>query len=139
MNAEAEHIRNLLKKAFGDLDSARYLLTAPEPSTDVICFHCQQAVEKFLKAWLAHNGINIPRTHNISELLKISGRVSPDIGAIEHVDVLTPYAVEIRYAENFYTPSLDEAKKAVELAGEAELFIKGLFQGSGFDISMAGE
>lgn len=70
----------------------------------VICFHCQQAVEKFLKAWLAHNGINIPRTHNLSELLKIAGRVSPNIGAIEHVDVLTPYAVEIRSRRTFTLP-----------------------------------
>ena len=139
MNAEAEHIRNLLTKGFGDLESARYLLTAPTPSTDVICFHCQQAVEKFLKAWLSHNGINTPRTHNISELLKIAGRISPDIKAIEHVDVLTPYAVEIRYAENFYTPTLDEAKRAVELADETALFVKGLFQNDGVDVGMADE
>lgn len=139
MNVEREHILNLLKKAFSDLDSARYLLTAPKPSTDVICFHSQQAVEKFLKAWLAHKGISIPRTHNLSELLKIAGRVSPDIGAIEHVDVLTPYAVEIRYAEDFYTPTLDEAKNAVELAGEVASFVVGLFQKDGFDVGRTGE
>ncbi len=34
-------------------------------ATSSVCFHCQQAVEKFLKAYLIANGIDIKKTHNI--------------------------------------------------------------------------
>jgi HEPN domain-containing protein len=38
-------------------------------ATSAVCFHCQQAVEKFLKAYLIANGFDIKRTHNIEYLL----------------------------------------------------------------------
>ena len=38
-----------LIKADNDLKTAEFGLTANEPITDTICFHCQQAAEKYLK------------------------------------------------------------------------------------------
>jgi len=35
---------------------------------DTVCFHCQQAVEKYLKAYLVHNEISFPHTHNLGSL-----------------------------------------------------------------------
>jgi HEPN domain-containing protein len=45
-----------IKKAQNDLESAKILYREKGP-TDSLCFHCQQAVEKHLKAFLVFNHI----------------------------------------------------------------------------------
>ncbi len=61
-------------------------------------FHAQQAVEKALKAVLAHRAVVFRRTHDIAELLDLLEDAC--IGTpphAEHLDELNPYAVEMRY------------------------------------------
>ena len=41
-----------LDKAENDLLSAQRLMSFKNPTTDTISFHCRQAIEKFLKAYL---------------------------------------------------------------------------------------
>ena len=62
-----------LKKSEHDLGTAKItFLNKPEYS-DTICFHCQQAVEKALKAVWIKLGIKIVKTHDLLFLLdKIS-------------------------------------------------------------------
>ena len=48
-----------------------------------VCFHCQQAVEKFLKAFLIANEVEIKKTHNIEFLLSVCGEIDSNFGAIE--------------------------------------------------------
>jgi HEPN domain-containing protein len=66
---------------------------------DSLCgFHAQQAVEKGLKAVLAHAGVVFRRTHDIAELLDLlddAGIEAPPHA--DHLDELNPYAVEMRY------------------------------------------
>jgi HEPN domain-containing protein len=50
-----------------DEASARYLFGMRPLPLEVICFHCQQAVEKTLKAVLAKHRLDIPRTHDLLE------------------------------------------------------------------------
>jgi hypothetical protein len=45
-------INKWLIKADNDLKTAEFCLTAEQPITDTICFHCQQAVEKYLKLFI---------------------------------------------------------------------------------------
>lgn len=89
-----------------------------------ICFHAQQAVEKAIKAVLSAGTIEFPLTHDIEELLEITG--SNDINLPESVreaGLLTPYAVETRYpgywmdvTENDVQDALRIAKKVIEWA-----------------------
>jgi HEPN domain-containing protein len=59
------YIESWLNKAEHDLISAQRLLEIEPMILDNACFHCQQAVEKCLKAYLIYNGFDIERTHNI--------------------------------------------------------------------------
>jgi uncharacterized protein YecE (DUF72 family) len=45
---------------------------------------------------------------------------------------LTPYAVEIRYPDEFYFPSLEEAKEAIKIAEEVKSFVIEKLNKSGF-------
>lgn len=53
-----------LDRADADLEAAvRLSVGAQGTLIGVVCFHAQQAVEKYLKAWLAALGMDAPRTH----------------------------------------------------------------------------
>jgi HEPN domain-containing protein len=58
-----------ISKAEDDFASARELLAIKPILSDQICFHCQQAVEKYLKAMLQEHKLPIQRTHDITVLL----------------------------------------------------------------------
>jgi HEPN domain-containing protein len=68
-----EYVRRWLTKANNDLKVAEHeIVLRPEDMvTEAICFHCQQAVEKFLKAYLITNEIEFGRTHNLEYLLEL--------------------------------------------------------------------
>lgn len=81
-----DNVQAYLDRARGDERAAAILLQNDGPEW-TIGFHCQQAVEKFLKAVLIHVGINPPRTHDIvllRELCRQSGRPLPvDLADVE--------------------------------------------------------
>jgi len=52
MSMKEEVVLRWLKKAKNDLKTVKHLLTLEDTPTDVIAFHCQQAVEKYFKAYL---------------------------------------------------------------------------------------
>lgn len=55
-----------LKFAKDDLRMAEIAL--PEEIFNMVCFHCQQAVEKSLKAFLRHHEGTVPYIHILEEL-----------------------------------------------------------------------
>jgi len=59
------------QKAEGDSAAAQWLQQAANPIHDAICFHAQQCIEKYLKAWLQEASIPFPRTHDLEELLDL--------------------------------------------------------------------
>ena len=65
---------------------------------DQICFHCQQAAEKYLKAMLQHFGLPIPRSHNLETLLQ---HVLPHDSTLRSLRTrlvnLSRFAVDYRY------------------------------------------
>lgn len=71
MNAELQEIlKQWLLKAANDLKNARIVIQNDDPPTDTIIYHCQQALEKYLKAYLTSRQIEFPRTHDLERLLQ---------------------------------------------------------------------
>ncbi len=80
------------------------------------CFHAQQAVEKCLKALLASADEEYPLRHDLGELLEHVKTRFPDLDLpLEEIMRLAPYAVEVRYDDEFY-PNREDAQKAIETA-----------------------
>ena len=70
MENELKEHEKWIQKAESDLRIVEKDLVTAAPVTDVLCFHCQQAAEKYLKAFLAYKG-NVPeRTHLIERLIQ---------------------------------------------------------------------
>ena len=88
-----------IKKAEADYIAVQQLLLTANPLLhNIICFHAQQCIEKYLKAWLQEADIPAPRTHNLDELLDL---IVPTLPAWSHwqpdFKIITKYAVEPRY------------------------------------------
>ena len=65
MSEELQIGRQWLAKARNDLLNADNNLASKEIPYDTVCFHCQQAAEKLLKAYLIGNGHAPPITHDL--------------------------------------------------------------------------
>ena len=105
------YLKNWLKKADNDIKIIEHELMLPESEwvNDAICFHCQQAAEKYLKALLIFHESDVPKTHNIEYLQSLIKERHPDISEIEVKD-LSLFGVDIRYPDNFYQPTTEEVK-----------------------------
>lgn len=57
-----------LKYARRDLDSALFLCNMNPVPIEIICFHCQQAAEKALKAYIVSKGLEPKKTHDLVDL-----------------------------------------------------------------------
>ena len=67
-----EIISAWLQYAEGDLSTAAFLYEKQYPrQLEIICYHCQQAAEKAIKALYIASGIpgGIPKKHDLSFLL----------------------------------------------------------------------
>jgi len=106
-----------LHKADIDVDAADAMLSSERNLFYPACFHCQQAAEKCLKAFLTWHQVEFPRTHSIRELLNLAKTVDPSLG--EHLmkaAELTVYGVEVRYPGDVLEPDSAEAAIAFDLA-----------------------
>ena len=116
-------VRQWLDKAGQDMKAGEALLAADPPFLYPVCFHAQQAAEKYLKALLTWFQIEFPKTHAIERLLELLRKVDAETSlSLKDAAELTPYGVDIRYPGDQPEPDLAESRRAVELArkvGEA--------------------
>ena len=72
---------------------------------DLVCFHLQQCIEKYLKARLQEAGVAVPRTHDLERLLDLALPHEPLWSAVRPaMAALTDQAVESRYPGHTVTP-----------------------------------
>jgi HEPN domain-containing protein len=121
-------IKNLAEQwakiAERDILTAKQGLETKQIITDTVCFHCQQGAEKYLKAFLVKEQIEFSKTHNIMSLLNLCASVDQSFKKeLSEADVLTDYAVEIRYPDDWYEPSMEETKEAYGIALKVKEFV----------------
>jgi HEPN domain-containing protein len=109
------YIESWLNKAEHDLLSAQRLLEIEPMILDNACFHCQQAIEKCLKAFLIYHGRDIERTHNIIFLLSECATFDPIFATVDPLNI-NAYAVQGRYPDSHLIPTIAEAKSYYQLA-----------------------
>jgi HEPN domain-containing protein len=112
---KSTYLRNWLLKASNDVTIAQHELQHEAAVTDAVCFHCQQAVEKFLKAFLIFHDIEFGRTHNVYALLRQCCERDPEFCGLDLKD-LNFFGVTVRYPDDFYMPSVEESQEYVIIA-----------------------
>lgn len=110
-----KYVRLWIEKAGNDLDSAKRLLEIEPYILDNACFHCQQAIEKYLKAFLIFNEKDIQKTHDVNFLLEECATLDEKFRTID-LQNINLYAVAARYPDTAIAPELQEAKYYYQLA-----------------------
>jgi len=109
-----------MKYARADYIAAGYLTSHHPVQLEIVCFLCQQAGEKALKAVLAYHDERIPRTHNLYELLLLCEVHYPDISTelAGQADQLTNFAVVTRYPNDEMTVEKADMELALKHADQ---------------------
>lgn len=125
-------IKEWLKKADADFETALLLHKRKKKNVNyIIAFHCQQAVEKYLKALLICHKIDFPKTHDLIKLLDLIKTKDYFLaGMRKELNLLNPFAVGFRYpGEELSTNDLKEVvtitkKLRIVLLGRLKEFVK---------------
>jgi HEPN domain-containing protein len=120
-------IREWIIKAENDLKTAVHTLEMEDDCpTDTVCFHAQQCVEKYLKAFLVLEETDFPKTHDIGKITAlIPSRIKVPLTVEEQIQ-LTNYATVMRYPGDYFPISMTEAKQAVRIARRVRTHIRNL-------------
>ncbi len=114
---ENDLIKAWLKKARHDLETAKVVSVNLPDYDDTIAFHCQQAIEKTLKAYLIFLDIEFKPVHDLGYLLNLIGTKDDSLEPFfEKVDKISRYAVQIRYPDAIIKLTKQQTQEAVELA-----------------------
>jgi len=117
-------VKEWLTLADEDLRLAGLTLKDTEPVYWAAAFHCQQAAEKSLKAFLAYNEYHVEKTHDIEFLVKLCMKIIPKMEQfIETGAALSEYAVDTRYPAAKFEITKIKAEKAMETARSIYEFI----------------
>ena len=123
MNKE-EYIKLWINKGDGDLKVAKRELGYQDSVLDAVCFHLQQSVEKYLKAFLTEVDQRIEKTHNIEFLLEKCIQIDNDFSKFEEkFDRISECGVEIRYPDTFIILDKKDLEDSLTLVEEFRLFI----------------
>ena len=90
--------REWVRKAEADYRLAVQTSRGAEPFHDQVCFHCQQAAEKYLKALMEELSLHIPKIHDLEDLLAALVSHHPTLRSLRRgLAFLTTFAVAVRY------------------------------------------
>ncbi|MDR1388556.1 MAG: HEPN domain-containing protein [Treponema sp.] len=123
--ADIALVRQWIFLAEDDLRVAQHLEQTLRPTPfELICFHCQQAAEKYLKSCLEFHDEIPPKTHDLIELNNRCKKYSAAFGDLaEACQALTAYGVQPRYT---YGMELEygDTLKALQCAEKVKMFLQ---------------
>jgi HEPN domain-containing protein len=91
---------------------------------NAVSFHCQQAVEKYLKALMEECGLSVPKTHDLELLRTLLVPHYARLPVRRGLQFLTPFAVETRYPGE--RASKRDASAAVRWADKSRALARAL-------------
>jgi len=117
-----EAVRQWRAKARSDWTAVEILMASERCPAEMVCFHCQQFVEKLLKAFLTRHGIETPKTHDLRRLIQLAEPFAPELSRLSDAsDTLTIHGVETRYPGDWRqieTPEMNEVVKLSRQFGD---------------------
>jgi len=103
-----------ITKAEEDYSVASGLLRRRKVPSNSVCFHCQQAAEKYLKALLQKHNVRFVKTHDLEGLLRMAADLAPSLSLLaDDMKLLSDYGVRYRY------PGFDATATQARQAGRA--------------------
>ena len=98
--------------------------------TNIVAFHCQQAIEKYFKAFIIENGKSPARNHNLLALYGVIKEITDLninedlLSTVNDIYLESRYPGEIGLLDDGSMPTLEQAGKFFVFAKEIETKIK---------------
>lgn len=125
MSASEDRLKDWIEKADHDLGTAIVINQYIPDYSDTLVFHCQQAVEKYIKCLLEKNSIPFKRSHDLRYLLDLLDEVIPlEREQYDQVMKLNAFSVEIRYPDVKIQISIEERNEAINIAKGFREFLR---------------
>lgn len=106
-----------------DLTMAKLALAEDGPPNQ-ICFHCQQAAEKYLKGFLVFRGEKFEKSHQLRYLVEKCMALDRAFEELqEDIILLTQFYIETRYPGDVPSFSLKDAETAYASASHIKEFV----------------
>jgi HEPN domain-containing protein len=116
-----EAVREWISYADDDLRLADHTLkTIDNCPYNLVAYHAQQCVEKYLKAWLIYSGIDFPYIHDISKLLELCGNEIVWVKMLDDAEEITTYATIVRYPRKEEKVTEEKAHRAIQIANNVK-------------------
>jgi HEPN domain-containing protein len=109
--------------AEADMNAADILIDADFQIGSAVVFHCQQAIEKYFKAYLIEHDWQLKKTHDLSRLYENIVKIRDldlDLKPLQKINILY---IDTRYPDESQPTKVD-AKEAYEFAQEVEKKIR---------------
>ncbi|MHA1610909.1 MAG: HEPN domain-containing protein [Promethearchaeota archaeon] len=115
-------VESWLRKADLDLQAA-HKLSRFQALNNIVCFHCQQASEKYLKAYLTFLSLDVPKIHNLEKIVDLLLMKDSNVLKFkEDCAKVSPFAVESRYLE-FDEVESKYSLEAIEIAEKLKEYV----------------
>lgn len=113
-----------LRMAKNDLEAARILFEHGADNA-LVCFHCQQAIEKYLKGYILKHTQQIVEGHSLVRLCKTAGQSNPGFGNhLKDLSLVNEYYIETRYpADQPLSISRDDVLECLGITERIMAFI----------------
>jgi HEPN domain-containing protein len=106
-------VREWFRMADNDFDSAMLLNEAVRRHYEIICYHCAQSVEKYLKGYLIYHDVIPQKTHDLIVLNNHCKEMDGDFANIRfECAILIRFSNDIRYP-NQYETTEDDVQLAI--------------------------
>jgi HEPN domain-containing protein len=97
-----ENVKEWLQLANDDLYSAKILNEAVRKPYEIICYHCAQSIEKYLKGYLTFNDILPKKTHDLVFLYNLCVEKNSEFQNIKIIcEYLNRFVNDIRYPHKY--------------------------------------
>ena len=124
MNEKVNRIKDWFYQADQDFGTAIIVFQHVPSYFETVAFHCQQAVEKYIKGLLVYYDSNFKKTHDVVfllELLADKTNISADL--YSKALSMEGFGVEIRYPNHKIYLTHEELDNTIKIAQEFRTFV----------------
>lgn len=81
---------------------------------DILCYHCHQVAEKYLKAYLHYKSLQHIPIHDLLKLLDKILSIEPGFSIIRSkLKILNLYGVRPKYPDDYFAPLKSDCEEAI--------------------------
>ena len=129
---DVEAVKDWIRFARMDLSAAAFLQGHNPLPTEIICYHCQQAADKAIKAVLVRYDADVPHIHDLNKLLAATKQYENSMQRLsQQANWLTNYATFTRYPSDIEIGETDmkiALKNAEEILDQVEFLLSGVLE-----------